>query len=413
MEINGRHKLISLFTGVGGLDYGFEAAGFDTAVSVELDRVACQTLRTNRSWPLLEGSICDFSSRQILTAGGLLAGDVDVLIGGPPCQPFSKAGYWNAGDAARMRDPRAGTLDEYMRVLRDTRPRAFLLENVPGLAFSGKDEGLRHIFAGIQEINKSKKTKYVVSLHRFNAADFGVPQRRERIFLIGFRDGRPFIPPEPTHSHPDFRDSTLSPYVTAWDAIGDLDGDEVIEELSIKGKWAGLVPSIPEGQNYLWHTDRGGGYPLFGWRTRYWSFLLKLAKNQPSWTIQAQPGPAIGPFHWRSRKLSVREMCRLQTLPDDLQFHCGHLDAQRLVGNAVPSLMAEVLARSIRSQLTGKPNSRQKYRLTVPYRGRAPAPERQRGVPAKYRQLTGTYEAHPGTGKGRGALRRNEDWREI
>ena len=75
----------------------------------------------------------------------------------------------------------------------------------------------------------------------------------------------------------------------------------------------GLLPSIPEGENYLWHTNRGGGLQLFGWRTRYWSFLLKLAKSLPSWTIQAQPASAIGPFHWRSRKLTTREMCRLQT----------------------------------------------------------------------------------------------------
>ena len=85
--------------------------------------------------------------------------------------------------------------------------------------------------------------------------------------------------------------------------------------LTVGGKWADLLPTIPEGQNYLWHTNRGGGSQLFGWRTRYWSFLLKLAKNLPSWTIQAHPGSSIGPFHWRNRKLSVPEMCRLQTFP--------------------------------------------------------------------------------------------------
>ena len=79
-----------------------------------------------------------------------------------------------------------------------------------------------------------------------------------------------------------------------------------------------LLPTIPEGQNYLWHTERGGGEPLFGWRRRYWSFLLKLAKDLPSWTIQAQPGPATGPFHWDNRRLSVREMARMQTFPDNV-----------------------------------------------------------------------------------------------
>ena len=75
---------------------------------------------------------------------------------------------------------------------------------------------------------------------------------------------------------------------------------------------------------------------LFGWRTQYWSFLLKLAKNQPSWTIQAQPGSSIGPFHWNNRKLTAHEMCRLQTFPDGLTFGCGRTEVQRMLGNAVP-----------------------------------------------------------------------------
>src|SRR3712207_2104614 len=107
------------------------------------------------------------------------------------------------------------------------------------------------------------------------------------------------------------------------------------------GKWADLMPSIPEGRNYLWHTSRSGGLPLFGWRTRYWNFLLKLAKDQPSWTIQAQPGPATGPFHWESRKLSAAELGRLQTFPDGLVYGCTRAGVQRLAGNAVPSALAE------------------------------------------------------------------------
>src|SRR6185312_12245754 len=114
-------------------------------------------------------------------------------------------------------------------------------------------------------------------------------------------------------------------------------------EHQLRGKWADLLPSIPPGMNYLWHTDRGGGEPLFGWRRRYWSFLLKLAPDQPSWTIQAQPGPATGPFHWDNRRLTGREMARLQTFPDDIQITGSLADAQRQIGNAVPSLLAEVL----------------------------------------------------------------------
>src|SRR5690606_35435717 len=121
------------------------------------------------------------------------------------------------------------------------------------------------------------------------------------------------------------------------------------------GKWGALLPSIPEGENYLWHTERSGGMPLFGWRTRYWSFLLKLSKRLPSWTIQAQPGSAIGPFHWDSRRLTFAELCRIQTFPHKLQIDARRTEMQRMLGNAVPSLIAEVWAREIRKQLFDLP----------------------------------------------------------
>src|SRR5207249_3243156 len=132
------------------------------------------------------------------------------------------------------------------------------------------------------------------------------------------------------------------PYRTAWDAIGDLDDEHWPLELKPTGKWTGLLKSIPEGKNYLWHTPRGGGDPLFGWRTRYWSFLLKLSKRQPSWTIQAEPGPATGPFHWRNRLLSVEELARLQTFPHGFQVVGNRRSAQRQIRNAVPGALGEL-----------------------------------------------------------------------
>jgi DNA (cytosine-5)-methyltransferase 1 len=172
------------------------------------------------------------------------------------------------------------------------------------------------------------------------------------------------------------------------------------------GKWGDLLPSIPEGENYLWHTQRGGGLPLFGWRTRYWSFLLKLAKSRPSWTIQAQPGPATGPFHWTNRRLTARELCRLQTLPDGLQFDCGRNDIQRMLGNAVPSLVAEVMAREIRKQLLGKSVRKKSLILLPPRRGKSPPAERPLKVPAEYLQLIGDHAEHPGEGLGNSARHR-------
>jgi DNA (cytosine-5)-methyltransferase 1 len=131
---------ISLFSGAGGMDYGFEAAGFSTKVAVEFDHDCCETLRRNRSFAVIERDIMKVSTAELLEAGGLSKGEPDVLFGGPPCQPFSKAGYWASGDSRRLEDPRANTLWAYMRVVEEALPRAFVLENVSGLAFSGKDE---------------------------------------------------------------------------------------------------------------------------------------------------------------------------------------------------------------------------------------------------------------------------------
>lgn len=396
-----RLSAISLYTGAGGLDYGFEAAGFRTAVAVEFDLRCVETLKKNRRWPIISEDVNVLPTRRILREAGLRQGDADVLIGGPPCQPFSKSGFWATGSARRLDDPRADTIEAYLRVLDEAQPRTFLMENVEGLGFRGKDEGLRYISRRLEEINARRHTKYRSAVAVLNSADYGVPQLRRRVFIVGARDGRQFQFPGPTHH--DDPSQTLAPelkYRTAWDALYDLP-PERDSLLRLRGKWAELLPTIPEGQNYLWHTERGGGEPLFGWRRRYWSFLLKIAKNLPAWTIQAQPGPATGPFHWSNRRLSVREMARLQTFPADIVISGEYADAQRQLGNAVPSLLAEVLAREIRAQLLDRPVRGARPNLAISAAPNpTPKPERLRPVPARYLTLRGNHEAHPGTGKG-------------
>jgi DNA (cytosine-5)-methyltransferase 1 len=401
-------RLISLYTGAGGLDLGFEAADFKTAVAVELDPEAVSTLRHNRDWRVINRDIHAVASPELLKVAHLAEGEADVLIGGPPCQPFSKAGYWASGDTLRLDDPRAGTLGAYLRILRDALPKAFLLENVPGLAYRGKGEGLDLIQKTVDAINRERGVHYALSVGKLNAADFGVPQLRERVFVVGQREGKRFRFPQPTHGPANGHELlSLQPYATAWDAIGDLEADDA-SDLELRGKWADLLPTIPEGENYLWHTNRGGGIQLFGWRRRYWSFLLKLSKREPSWTIQAQPGPAIGPFHWKNRRLSVRELCRIQTIPDSYVV-LGNLAAvQRQLGNAVPSAFAEVLARAIRCQLLGNPVSMASS-LIPQARRPIPNPEPLESVPRKYRHLVEDHEDHPGTGKGYAAKRRQSE----
>lgn len=406
-------RLVSLFSGAGGLDAGFHAAGFTPVAGVEFDEDCCKTLAENSEWPVLCRDSATVHGSELRSAAGMRATDeVHILIGGPPCQPFSKAAYWSLGDTRRLNDPRAGTLSDYMRLVEELQPAAFVLENVHGINYSGKEEGFQFIENQTREINKRLGTKYVISWRVVNAADYGVPQLRHRFFMVAVRSGQPFRFPQPTHFGQDEQaNGTLfslngdAPYATAWDAIGG-GSCEILphEDLKMKGQWAGLLPSIPEGENYLWHTNRRGGLPLFGWRTRYWSFLLKLAKNRPSWTIQAQPGPAIGPFHWENRLLSTNELAAIQTFPKGYRFVGGRGSIQKQIGNAVPSLLGEVIAREVIRQVFGR-DVAGKPSLAVERRQPVPEPEKVKSVPRKFRKLAGDHADHPGTGKGKGAKR--------
>lgn len=400
-----RPRVISLYSGAGGLDYGLEAASFKTVAAVEMDPDCVATLRKNRGWAVIDRDIDTVRSEEILEASKLRKGEVDLLAGGPPCQPFSKSGYWARGDSLRLRDPRSHTLRAYVRVLAETLPRTFLLETVEGMGYRGKDEGLQLLLDLIDSINRRHKTRYQPLVARINSASYGVPQLRHRLIVIGARDGRSFRWPSPTHGDAPEASEARSPYRTAWDALARLSLPPD-EDLVPRGKWADLLPSIPEGQNYLWHTDRMGGLPLFGWRRKYWSFLLKLAKDRPSWTIQANPGPATGPFHWENRRLSIIELCRLQTFPADVIILGSRAAQHRQIGNAVPSLLAEVLGREIRTQLLDLPRIAKPLLLLPPDRSPAPPPHPVSAVPLRFRRLAGRHEAHPGTGRGAGAQAR-------
>lgn len=379
---------ISLFTGAGGIDYGFEAAGFKTRVGVDIDHDSCETAHSSGNLNIIERDIADVSSDELLSAAKIKGNKIDVLIGGPPCQPFSKSGYWVNGDTKRLRDPRAKTLMEYMRCVDDIQPEVFLLENVHGIKYTGKEEGFSYILRLAEEINRKRGTKYTLSWAVLNMAEYGVPQIRTRFFLVGHREGKKFAFPKPTHvlsqqvHSRTLNNDTIKNAVTAWDAIGNLKLTET-EGLEIAGKWGYLLPSIPEGENYLWHTDRKGGLPIFKWRSRYWSFLLKLAKNRPSWTIQAQPGPYIGPFHWENRRLSIPEIEALMTFPSKIKIYGKRLSQQRQLGNAVPPLMAEIIAREIGRQFFDKTYEESPI-FEVKLNRPIPSPERPEKVPREY-----------------------------
>jgi DNA (cytosine-5)-methyltransferase 1 len=401
--------VVSLFTGAGGLDLGLEASGFEPALCVELDEDSKATLRRNRpGWRLADpGDIHALERCDILQQAELKPRELRLLAGGPPCQPFSKSAYWSNGNGRRLHDPRAHTLRAYARVVEVALPEVLLLENVEGLAYKDKDEGIKLLRRELTAINRRHGTNYALQEIHLNAAAYGIPQMRGRLFLVATIDGRSLELPPPSHGEAD----GLEPYRTAWDAIGHLDEKMWPPELNPTGRWAALLPSIPEGCNYLWHTPRNkqkGSEPLFGWRTRYWSFLLKLAKNQPSWTIQAEPGPATGPFHWRNRLLSIEELCRLQTFPEGYEIAGTRRSAHRQVGNAVPSAIGELFGLEIRRQFFGE-RVRRSLRLIPPARSDCPSPVRPSPAPKQYMHLRGRHRDHPGMGLGPGARRREQE----
>lgn len=388
--------VLSAFTGACGLDLGLEAAGFQTVGCVELDADASATVRANRPhWPMLEPS-----DIRLLAPGlrpetlGLKPGQLGALAAGPPCQPFSKAAQWSATGTLGLADQRGQCIGAFLEILRWFLPRVLLIENVPGFA-RGRTNVAPLIQEALTQVNAEAGTQYHLQMRIVNAADYGVPQCRRRVIMVALRDGAEFLWPKPVYAACPAR---------AWDAIGDI---READPPKATGRWAGLLPSIPEGHNYLWHTERGGGRPLFGYRTRFWSFLLKLAKDRPAWTIPAQPGPATGPFHWDNRPLSAKEALRLQSFPASWRVAGSHRCQLRQIGNATPPLLTEVIGRQLGQQVFGMEYAGRPT-LSIPRKRSVPPPEEATAVPGVFCRLEGDHAPHAGPGKGPRPVKRSE-----
>jgi len=211
--VNDELKVISLFSGAGGLDIGFENAGFSISVAVEADSSCCDTLRTNRpKLPIINERIEDVPSERILLTGGLNPLEAALVIGGPPCQSFSLAGLRKGLD-----DERGELLFEYVRVVRDTLPVGFVFENVKGLANWDDGKALKLLIEELSKPIDYQGVRYVYTIAEpqiLNAVDYGVPQYRERIIIVGNREAKPFAYPTATNEN--------GSYATVWDAIGKL-----------------------------------------------------------------------------------------------------------------------------------------------------------------------------------------------
>jgi DNA (cytosine-5)-methyltransferase 1 len=343
---------ISLFSGAGGLDLGVEAAGYRVAAAVEIDSEAALTMEKNfhhLATPVIRQDILDVSTKEILQRAGLKAWQrPDLLVGGPPCTPFSKSGFWLEWKRAGL-DPSASLLQAYTRVLAESKPRAFVLENVYALTYNNKAS--RPAYERL--LREITDAGYAYQAKVLNAADYGVPQARPRLFIIGVPKGcrLPELP-EPSHTGMWERRKSgngVVPHVTAGEVLVGLTCEPEPEEI-LHGQYSGLLPDIPPGDNYLYYTaERGHPNPLFVWRSRYWSFLLKLDPHRPSPTIQAQPGPNVGPFHWENRRLRVGEVKRLFTFPDEFDLVGTRASIQAQLGNAVPPMLAQRVVEQVYS----------------------------------------------------------------
>lgn len=358
---------VSLFSGAGGLDLACEAAGFATRAAVERDSRARETLIQNLDpfFPVLADEaifddVLSIDYEGLLDAAGLNSGELDLLHGGPPCTPFSKSGYWLAYKRAGE-DPKASLLDNYVEAVRAMRPKAFLMENVFALAYRNQNRPVLERFVrGVRDAG------YACDIETLIAADFGAPQLRQRLFCVGLREDLLDVPadfwrfswPDPTHSGPHETrtryDRTLRPHHTAAKSLDGLDDvtNPPEPEESVQGTFAEEFRAVPPGDNYLfWTAHRGHPDPRFEWRKRYWTFLLKLHPDRPSPTIQGQPGPWVGPFHWDDRRLRVAELKRLMTFPDEFEVVGSRREQQLQLGNAVPPQLGRVVAESIGDEL--------------------------------------------------------------
>ena len=345
---------VSLFSGAGGLDIASILAGVPVVSSTDFDADCVKTLRMNNVFnetEIIEGDLHQIDSnvfKKILQKRNI---NKFILIGGAPCQPFSKAGYW-VGNKTRkgINDPRAMLVDEYLRVVMDLQPNGFVFENVESLLHPSNKIIVEQFIKIIAEQG------YNYKIVRANALDYGVSQKRKRIFILATKNQFVKEAPQKTHCHPeDCNNTGLLPFVNVGEVISKYDTPEYSEpeEETIGGTYYEDLLQVPPGMNYkaltAWY---GYENPKFVADKRFWSFLLKLSPDMPSWTITAQPGPWVGPFHWTSRRLRVPEIAAIQTFPKDYKFYGSRRSVQKQIGNAVPPLMGKAMVEFVKESIT-------------------------------------------------------------
>ena len=373
--------IIDLFAGAGGLAVGAAAAGGAVRLSVELDPVASVTLKENRTSEdhvVQEADVTDCTGPDLRRLAGLGRSDPLVVVGGAPCQPFSKAAYWTEpGEEAAFRrarssgeeaikpmapveprtDGRRTLVEQFTRLVLESRADGFVFENVLAITHPRNRPMLDAL------ISELGSAGFKITVVRANAVAYGVPQRRERVFVLGSQAS---APNEPPHTHRTMREKPrpgeayLKPMPVVRAALAPFRAKRFFEpEEVVTGRWAEHLRSVPPGWNYKAHTAWGGHpNPTFVTESRFWNFLLKLDPDLASWTIAASPGPWVGPFHWDSRRLRVPELAALQGFPEGYAFAGTRRERVRQIGNAVPPPVARHMVGAVLDTLSSVPKRR-------------------------------------------------------
>lgn len=343
-----KRNAVSLFSGAMGLDIGLRQAGICTVLAQDFDSACIQTARAN-GFKCLEGDIRNVSVQDVLDASGMKEGEAFLVCGGPPCQPFSTAGPMKG-----MNDPRGSLFKDFARMVEGLKPRFFIMENVRGLAslpVSPQSEATA-LDVVLQEFGRLG----YASVHGIlDAVDYGVPQFRERLVVVGSRDGEPVFLPKPTHFQK--HQSRLCRWQTLRDAIGDLEGEEsegkAFSPVKLKtmrlvpegGNWKDLPPDVQaEAMKGALHSE-GGKTGCF----------RRLSYSEPCPTLTTSPDQkTTTKCHPKlDRPLNVREYARIQQFPDSWTF-CGKTaDKYRQIGNAVPVGLGRALGEMLVSVADG------------------------------------------------------------
>ena len=339
-----KYTVVDLFSGAGGFTIGFTKADYNILLSTDFDSDCAKAHEFNMpEIPFLLGDIHDLKE-DILDK--YVNTEVDVLIGGPPCQGFSTIGARVSSNEERRKrfDPRNTLFKEYIRILNYIKPKFFLMENVRGIMTRDKGQ----IF---EEIKRTfAETGYEFNYVVLNAADYGVPQIRERVFFYGNRIGVKMTPPKATHG------AGLTPHKTVLEAIGDLADENTVAENHVPLNHGEInirrYALIPEGGRMP--EDK---LPPELYRKNFGSTFKRLDRHKPSLTMV--PGHNAFPIHpWLHRSLTVREAARIQTFPDDFIFQGNRQKQCMQVGNAVPVQLSYEWAKHIKKMLDDYYNER-------------------------------------------------------